>query len=61
VRRQRCRLPRSTPDGDRIGQIRLPEICSNECFGGARRNRLFMTVSQSLYADYIETRGAYII
>ena len=31
------------PDGQRIGQIRLPEICSNVCFGGAKRNRLFMT------------------
>ena len=22
------------PDGTRIGQIRLPEICANVCFGG---------------------------
>ncbi|PJX22290.1 gluconolactonase [Advenella sp. S44] len=48
------------PDGVRIGQIRLPEICSNVCFGGAKRNRLFMTASQSLYAVYVETRGAHI-
>ncbi len=48
------------PDGDRIGQIRLPEICSNVCFGGTKRNRLFMTGSQSLYAVYVETRGAHI-
>lgn len=48
------------PDGDRIGQIRLPEICGNVCFGGPRRNRLFMTASQSLYAVYVETRGAHI-
>ena len=47
-------------NGDRIGQIRLPEICSNVCFGGAKRNRLFMTASQSLYAVYVETRGAHI-
>jgi gluconolactonase len=46
------------PDGQRIGQIRLPEICSNVCFGGPKRNRLFMTASQSLYAVYVETRGA---
>lgn len=48
------------PDGTRIGLIRLPEICSNVCFGGAKRNRLFMTASQSLYAVYVETRGAHI-
>ena len=48
------------PDGGRIGQILLPEICSNVCFGGTKRNRLFMTGSQSLYAVYVETRGAHI-
>jgi len=48
------------PDGVRIGQIILPEICSNVCFGGTKRNRLFMTGSQSLYAVYVETRGAHI-
>jgi len=48
------------PDGDRIGQILLPEICSNVCFGGPKRNRLFMTGSQSLYAVYVEAQGAHI-
>jgi len=48
------------PDGVRIGKIQLPEICSNVCFGGTRRNRLFMTGSQSLYAVYVETQGAHI-
>jgi gluconolactonase len=48
------------PDGERIGQIRLPEICSNLCFGGPKRNRLFMTGSQSLYAVYVEVQGAHI-
>jgi len=48
------------PDGKRIGQILLPEICSNVCFGGSRRNRLFMTASQSVYAMYVETQGAHI-
>ena len=47
------------PNGDRIGQIKLPEICSNICFGGTRRNILFMTASQSLYAVPVETRGAH--
>ena len=48
------------PNGDRIGQILLPEICANLCFGGRKRNRLFMTGSQSLYAVYVETQGAHI-
>ncbi len=47
------------PDGQRIGQILLPEICSNVCFGGPRRNRLFMTASQSLYSVYVEAIGAH--
>jgi gluconolactonase len=48
------------PDGTRIGQIRLPEICANLCFGGSKRNRLFMAASQSLYSCFVETRGAHI-
>jgi gluconolactonase len=47
------------PTGERIGQILLPEICSNVCFGGPKRNRLFMTGSQSLYAVYVEAQGAH--
>jgi gluconolactonase len=46
-------------DGHRIGQICLPESCANLCFGGKKRNRLFMTASQSLYAVYVETQGAH--
>jgi gluconolactonase len=46
------------PDGDLIGKIHLPEPVSNLCFGGVKRNRLFMTGSQSLYALYVETQGA---
>jgi gluconolactonase len=48
------------PDGTRIGQILLPEICSNVCFGGPKRNRLFMTTGTSLYAVYVETQGAHL-
>ena len=48
------------PDGTRIGQIALPEICANLCFGGAKRNRLFMAASQSLYSVYTEAQGAHI-
>ena len=49
-----------TAGGERIGMILLPEICANLCFGGAKRNRLFMCASQSLYAVYVETQGAHI-
>jgi gluconolactonase len=48
------------PEGLRIGMILLPEICANICFGGTKRNRLFMAAAQSLYAVYVETRGAHI-
>lgn len=46
------------PDGAAIGMIRLPEQCANICFGGVKRNRLFMTASQSLYAVYVGVTGA---
>jgi gluconolactonase len=46
------------PEGKLIGRIRLPEVCGNLCFGGPKRNRLFMVASQSLYAMYVNTQGA---
>jgi len=46
------------PQGRAIGHIRLPERCANLCFGGADGNRLFMASSHSIYALYVNTRGA---
>jgi gluconolactonase len=46
------------PDSTLIGKIHLPETCANLCFGGAKKNRLFMAASQSLYSVYVETQGA---
>jgi gluconolactonase len=46
------------PDAKLIGKIHLPESCANLCFGGAKKNRLFMAASQSLYALYVGTEGA---
>jgi len=46
------------PDGKLIGRILLPERCANVCFGGVKRNRLFMAASQSIYALYVEAQGA---
>jgi gluconolactonase len=44
--------------GQAIGHIHLPERCANLCFGGAKRNRLFMASSHSLYALYVNVQGA---
>jgi len=46
------------PDGKMIGRVLLPERAANLCFGGAKRNRLFITGSQSLYALYVNAQGA---
>jgi gluconolactonase len=46
------------PDGTLIGQIVLPEICGNLCFGGPARNRLFMAASTSVYAVHLNVTGA---
>jgi gluconolactonase len=46
------------PDSTLIGRVLLPERCANLCFGGLKRNRLFMAASQSLYALYVNTQGA---
>jgi len=48
-----------SPEGQRIGLIKLPETGSNLCFGGPKRNRLFITASQSLYSLYVNTSGAH--
>jgi gluconolactonase len=45
------------PAGEPIGHIALPERCANLCFGGVKRNRLFMAASHSLYALYVNTAG----
>jgi hypothetical protein len=37
---------------------RLSERRANVCFGGLKRNRLFIAASQSLYALYVNTQGA---
>ena len=46
------------PEGKLLGRIRIPEVVGNLCFGGAKRNRLFMAGSQSIYALYTGTQGA---
>ena len=46
------------PEGHLIGKIRVPEVVANVCFGGPKRNRLFICGTQSLYAIYVRTSGA---
>jgi gluconolactonase len=45
------------PTGKPIGFIALPERCANVCFGGVKRNRLFMAASHSVYSLYVNTQG----
>lgn len=48
-----------SPDGTLLGRIRLPATVSNLCFGGSPHlNRLFIGVSHSLYAVFLNRRGA---
>ncbi len=47
-----------TPAGELIGKIVLPEAAANVCFGGPKRNRLFICATTSLYAVYLNAQGA---
>ena len=49
-----------SPHGDLIGKIHLPEGCANLCFGGRKKDRLFMCASTSVYALYLNTQGAMV-
>lgn len=46
------------PDGAHLGTIPIGEIVANVCFGGARRNRLYICGQTSLYSIYLNTRAA---
>ena len=46
------------PDGTLIGKVRVPEVVANVCFGGPKRNRLFICGTTSLYAVYLKATGA---
>ncbi len=45
------------PDGSLIGKILLPERVANVCFGGPKRNRLFICATSSLYAITLNAKG----
>ncbi len=46
------------PDGTLIGEIVIGEPVSNVCFGGPKRNRLFITATTSVYAVMLAVNGA---
>jgi gluconolactonase len=45
-------------DGTPLGRIVVPEVVANVCFGGIKRNRLFICGTTSLYSIYLNTAGA---
>jgi gluconolactonase len=44
-------------DGTLIGKVKIPEICSNVVFGGPKRNVLYITATNSLYAAMLHVNG----
>ena len=53
-----CTASRRT--GTLIGKILVPQTVANLTFGGPRRNRLFITATQSLYSVYVAVSGAQV-
>ncbi len=43
--------------GKLIGKIKIPEIVGNICFGGPKKNRLFIAGTTSLYSVYLNVNG----
>jgi gluconolactonase len=46
------------PDGTLLGKLLVPETVSNLCFGGPKRNRLFLTATTSVYSLLTTVNGA---
>jgi gluconolactonase len=46
------------PDGTLLGKILIPEVVANVCFGGPKRNRLYICATTSLYSVYVNAQGA---
>lgn len=45
------------PDGTLLGKVHVPEVVANVCFGGPKKNRLYICGTTSLYAVYLFTNG----
>ena len=53
------RRPHLQPGGrSRSATSACPSAAANVCFGGPKRNRLFMAACHSIYALYVNTQGA---
>ena len=46
------------PDGALLGKVLVPQGVSNLCFGGPKKNRLFITATTAVYAVYVASTGA---
>ncbi|MEU4396703.1 SMP-30/gluconolactonase/LRE family protein [Kribbella sp. NPDC023855] len=46
------------PDGTLLSKLLVPETVSNLCFGGPKRNRLFLTATTSVYSLLTTVNGA---
>jgi gluconolactonase len=44
-------------DGVLLGKIHVPEVVANICFGGPKRNRLFICATTSLYSIFVGIQG----
>jgi len=49
------------PDGTLIGKVLVPETVANLCFGGPKRNHLYICGTTSLYAVFLLVNGARLI
>ena len=45
------------PNGKLLGKIAIPETVANVCFGGPKRNRLFICGTSSLYSLVLKVNG----
>lgn len=46
-----------TPDGTLIGKIKTPEVVANVCFGGTKKNRLFICATTMILSVFVNARG----
>ena len=46
------------PEGALLGKIRIPEVVGNVCFGGEKRNYLYICGTTSLYGVRLPVNGA---
>jgi gluconolactonase len=45
------------PDGTLLGKILIDEVVANVCFGGPKRNRLFICATTTLRSIYVNAQG----